>query len=245
MSNYDDYMLDILDRDIDSNTNSNFKQKIIWASKQFGKHFVKQFKPREILKSVKTHPYLLASFVLFSIIGIVLLEKGIPYESCKNVYSIWTLVVVVHLIQAASGLCLPGETRLKRFFKIPFHLFLATLSFLYWLKMGEWMHFGYHHFLYANFLLFYTFERLGKSGAIVIGFPLAISDIVGYGEFPIFPKPTSSSGLDDILKNQPWIFLVPTCILFVCELLIQGPLIQTLSDLKHKNTMDVTEYSEL
>ena len=154
--------------------------------------------------------------------------------SCKNIFSVWTLVTIGHVIQAVSGLCLSGEHRIKRFLKVPFHTFLAILSFLYWLKMGnpKWMHYGYHHFLYASFLLYYTFERLGKSAAFVIGLPLAISDIVGYGEFPIFSKPTNFSGLDDVLKKHPWKFLVPTAILFLCELLIQGPLVQTFLDLK-------------
>lgn len=81
--------------------------------------------------------------------------------------------------------------------------------------------------------LFYTFERLGKSAAFVIGIPLAVSDIIGYGEFPIFPSPLSHSGLDDVLKDQPWKFLVPTGILFLCELLLEGPIIQTFKDVKN------------
>ena len=232
----DDIRLHIL-RDFNNNndeTNLSFRQKFVWASKQFAKHFVNQFRPSEILQSIKTYPYLLTSFVIVLSVCVVIAKCGIPYYTCKYAFSLWTLVTIGHLIQAVCGLCLSGEHLVKRILKVPFHLFLSALSFLYWLKMGEWMHFGYHHFLYASFLLYYTFERLGKSAAFVIGIPLAISDIVGYGEFPIFSKPSDFSGLDNVLKEQPWKFLVPTAILFLCELLIEGPLVQTFIDIKNQ-----------
>jgi len=209
--------------------------------KNFKKHFINQFRPREIWNSIKLHPYLILSFVVVLAIGILLIIKGLPQESIKNIFSLWTLITVGHLIQMMSGLCLPKEPRVKRFLKVPFHLLLAICSFLYWLKMGDWMHYGFHHFSYASILLYFTFERLGKSAAFVIGFPLAISDIVGYGEFPIFPKPENSSGLDNVLKDHPWVFLVPMGILFLCELLIEGPLVQTILDLRNIEKTEETE----
>ncbi len=219
----------------------NYNEKLLWFFKRFKSHFVNQFIPRKILESIKLHPYLLSSFIVVIIIGAFLIKNGIPSNNFKNIFSLWTLVTIGHLIQAMAGLCLPGEPLIKRVLKIPFHLILTICGFLYWLKMGEWMHYGFHHFLYASFILYYTFERLGKSAAFVIGLPLAISDIVGYGEFPIFAHSTGSSGLDDILKERPWVFLIPTGILFLCELLIEGPLFQTILDFKNMNRTERTE----
>lgn len=211
----------------------SLRKKLCWGTKQFGKHFLKQFKPREVLNSVVTHPFLLASLVIVVAIGIVLGVRGLPYNSLENIFSAWTFVTLVHLGQVVAALGLPNEPLIKRILKVLFHIFLAALCFLYWYKMGDWMHYGFHHFLYASICLFYTFERLGKSFAIVIGVPLAISDIVGYGEFPIFSKPHDFSGLDDVLKERPWVFLVPAGILFICELLVEGPLVQSFRDIKN------------
>ena len=209
------------------------KERCIWCLKRFGTHFVNQFKPRQIFSGILLHPYLLFSMIVAFIAGIFLIKNGLPWATNKYIFSAWTAVTIGHLIQVWAGLFLPNEPRLKRILKVPFHLLVGTCSFLYWLKMGDWMHYGFHHFLYASIMLYYTFERLGKSVAVVIGIPLAISDIVGYGEFPIFHKPYDSNGLDDVLKDSPWVFLIPTGILFLCELLIEGPLVETIKDWKN------------
>lgn len=130
LNDYDDsHDDDDLQQYSTSATPSTPKEKIIYAGKRFAKHFVSQFKPREIMKSIKSHPYLLLSLVVASIVLIGIGVYGIPYSSPENIFSVWTFLIMAHFIQAIAGHRVTQRTSCKKMVESSFPFFCLRALF--------------------------------------------------------------------------------------------------------------------